>query len=274
MPIAAGNLLPRLRVGRVGARFRASGSGGANAAIRNVRRVQRGGANAAIRNVRRVQRGGANAAIRNVRRVKRGGGRSPAKTLHAERPSPDPSRRAGGEPNGTPTRHESCIAHLGITSIRAVRARSLRIGPQPSASPAFSPRTERSEDPGAIFRPPCRARTAGLGPGSQAGATNGGLARNAIGMNRRAVGSQLPASQPVRRPGLRRNTVGLRANAGAAAGSLRSRRPARRRGACPGGARSASGRPRPIRARHGRALRRAPPARPGRSWRAPAARGA
>ena len=70
----------------------------------------------AIRNDRRVKRGGANAAIRNVRRVKRGGGRSPAKTLHAERPSPDPSRRAGGEPNGTPTRHESCIAHLGIAS--------------------------------------------------------------------------------------------------------------------------------------------------------------
>ena len=50
--------------GRVGARFRASGSGGANAAIRNVRRVQRAG------------------------------GRSPAKTRHAERPAPSPSRRA------------------------------------------------------------------------------------------------------------------------------------------------------------------------------------
>ena len=106
----------------MGGRFRASGSGGANAAIRNVRRVQRGGANAAIRNVRRVQRGGANAAIRNVRRVQRGGAnaairnvrrvqrggrRSPAKVRHAERPSPNPSRRAGGEHDETP--HESGI---------------------------------------------------------------------------------------------------------------------------------------------------------------------
>ena len=52
--------------GRVGGRFRASGSGGANA------------------------------AIRNVRRVRRGGRRSPAEARRAARPSPDPSRPAGG----------------------------------------------------------------------------------------------------------------------------------------------------------------------------------
>ena len=53
----------------MGARFRASGSGGANAAIRKVRRVQRGG------------------------------GRSPATVRRAEGPSPGLSRPAG-EGNG------------------------------------------------------------------------------------------------------------------------------------------------------------------------------
>ena len=59
-----------------------------------------GGANAAIRNVRRVRRGGANAAIRNVRRVRRGGGRSPGGRPSAEKPTPGPSRRAGGGIHG------------------------------------------------------------------------------------------------------------------------------------------------------------------------------
>ena len=45
--------------------------------------------------------GGANAAIRNVRRIRRGGRRSLSKTRHAERPTPGPSRRAGGEHDGT-----------------------------------------------------------------------------------------------------------------------------------------------------------------------------
>ena len=57
--------------GRVGARFRASGSGGVNA------------------------------ALRKFRRVRRGDGRSPAKARHAGRPSPNPSRRARGEHDGT-----------------------------------------------------------------------------------------------------------------------------------------------------------------------------
>ena len=70
LPPAASS--PACGGGRVGGRFRASGSGGANA------------------------------AIRNVRRVRRGGGRSPAKARHAERPTPNPSRRAGGEHDGTP----------------------------------------------------------------------------------------------------------------------------------------------------------------------------
>ncbi len=56
------------------------------------RQRKRGGANAAIRIVRRVQRGRANAAIRIVHRVQCGGGRSPAKTRHAVRPSPILSR--------------------------------------------------------------------------------------------------------------------------------------------------------------------------------------
>ena len=65
--------------------------------------------------------GGANAAIRNVRRVQRGGGRSPAKARHAERPSPGPSRRAGGERNAP--EHESCIEHPGIVPSFATRNR-------------------------------------------------------------------------------------------------------------------------------------------------------
>ena len=45
----------------------------------------------------RVQRGGgANAAIRNVRRVQRGGGRSPAKARRAERPTPAPPAEREG----------------------------------------------------------------------------------------------------------------------------------------------------------------------------------
>ena len=65
------NSSPACGGGRVGGRFRASGSGGANAVTRNVRRVQRGG-------------------------------RSLAKVRHAERPSPGPSRkREGGKGAGS-----------------------------------------------------------------------------------------------------------------------------------------------------------------------------
>ena len=41
------------------------------------------------------------------------GRRSPATVRHAERPSPNPSRRAGGEKTECPG-HESCIARLGM----------------------------------------------------------------------------------------------------------------------------------------------------------------
>ena len=48
----------------------------------------------ARRRLRASGSGGANAAIRNVRRVQRGGGRNPARARRAGRPSSDPSRRA------------------------------------------------------------------------------------------------------------------------------------------------------------------------------------
>ena len=59
----------------------------------------------------------ARTAIRKVCRVQRGGGRSSATARHAERPSPNPSRRAGGEHNGAPPGHGFCIALLGMNLV-------------------------------------------------------------------------------------------------------------------------------------------------------------
>ncbi len=81
MPITAGNLLPRLRGRPGGGPHRASGSGGANA------------------------------AIRNIRRVRRGGGRSPVTPRGPPQPLP-PSGR--GAKRNTP-KHESRIECVGIT---------------------------------------------------------------------------------------------------------------------------------------------------------------
>ena len=66
----------------------------------------------------------------------------------------------------------------------AARPRLPRFGPRPVRVETVSfvelqssPRTERSGDPGSIFRPFHLAEPAGLGPGSGAGATISGSGR-------------------------------------------------------------------------------------------------
>ncbi len=134
--------------------------------------------------------GGANAAIRQVRRVSRGGGHSPARARHAERPSPGPSRQAA---TGCTHLGSACIRcacrpyRAGHCPLRHPRAPFRHPGPRSGVHPWLAmPRgTRRTETMAAL----CAAAAAGgeqgeparlprdprLGPGSGAGATVGNM---------------------------------------------------------------------------------------------------
>ena len=99
------------------------------------------------------------------------------------------------DPNRRPGSGSGATGRMQGWRLSAGSARSRRV------SPPSSPRTERSEGPGSIFQPSRRARTAGLGPGSQAGATNGGSARNSVRSERtllyvRPAGRRGPCPSP------------------------------------------------------------------------------